>query len=214
MRACNRCFFFSSYSSACNFSLACCFFSMSVRRFCAAEDELWDKVPSRAPNNLCPRLRSSSCPLLRRSDAWSCPIEDSEPKLCPLLFEFWLNRGLLELSSVIDDCLRFADIEGGDSSTGSGRMTADATALENTYLVRVGGKYHVFKTYSCASAILVMLIIRSTLIEFRISNPKTSRFLESRRLSGRWQIRFPWRFYKYLLYPVVVELLLFFLAKN
>ena len=59
MSASRRCLFFSSYSSACSFNLACCFFSMSVRRLCAVEDELWDKVPSRAPNNLCPRLRSS-----------------------------------------------------------------------------------------------------------------------------------------------------------
>lgn len=140
MRACNCCFFFSSYSSACNFSLACCFFSISVRRFCAAEDELWDKVPSRAPNNLCPRLRSSNCPLLCRSDGWSCLVEDSEPTSCPLSFEFWPNRGLLELCSVMDDCLRFVDNGDGTSSTGSGRMTADATALRNKYLVMLNDK--------------------------------------------------------------------------
>ena len=74
IRISNFSLFFSSSSSACNLSLSCCFFSMSARRFCAVDDELWDRVPSRAPNNLCPRFRSSSCPVLRRSlnrsDLW------------------------------------------------------------------------------------------------------------------------------------------------
>lgn len=130
MRASNRCFFFSSYSSACSFSLACCFFSMSVRRFCAVEDELWDKVPSRAPNNLCPRLRSSNCPLLRRSDGWSCADVACEAKSVVSWPGSWLNRSRLTLPSETDDFLRF---NGGkdvwDSSMGSGTMTAEATAL-------------------------------------------------------------------------------------
>ena len=78
MRASRFCFFFSSCSSACCFSLACCFFSISVRRFCAVDDELWDNVPSRAPNNLCPRLRSSNCPLRLRSDCASMGVSGGE----------------------------------------------------------------------------------------------------------------------------------------
>lgn len=134
MRASNRCFFFSSYSSACSFSLACCFFSISVRRFCAVEDELWDKVPSRAPNNLCPRLRSSNCPLLRRSDGWSCADVACKTTLVVSWPGSWLNRRRLTLLAETDDCLRFGGREEVRvSSMGSGTMTAEATALWMTH---------------------------------------------------------------------------------
>ena len=108
MRASRRSFFSSSYSSACSFSLACCLFSISVRRFCAAEDELWDNVLSRAPNNLCPRLRSSTCPLLRRSDSRS-GADVSGATSWPLPIESWLIRGRLAVSSDNGECLRFAE---------------------------------------------------------------------------------------------------------
>lgn len=104
-RASRRSFFSSSYSSACSFSLACCLFSISVRRFCAVEDELWDKVLSRAPNNLCPRLRSSICPLLRRSDGRSC-VDESRATSWPLPVESWLIRGRLAASSGNGEGLR------------------------------------------------------------------------------------------------------------
>lgn len=108
MRASRRSFFSSSYSSACSFSLACCLFSISVRRFCAVEDELWDKVLSRAPNNLCPRLRSSICPLLRRSDSRS-GVEVSRAMSWPLSIESWLIRGRLAVFSGNGECLRFVE---------------------------------------------------------------------------------------------------------
>lgn len=131
-RASSFCFFFSSCSSACSFSLACCFFSMSVRRFCAVDDELWDKVPSRAPNSLCPRLRSSICPLLRRSDCrvswvadcWGDTVSGSLP-----LVSLWPSLGRFDRSSEKEDCLRFRVAGGEGDCSDSGRMTAEARAL-------------------------------------------------------------------------------------
>lgn len=148
MRASNRCFFFSSYSSACNFSLACCFFSISVRRFCAVEDELWDKVSSKAPNNLCPRLRSSNCPFLRRSGNRSCVGIGSLPVS---IGECWVSRGLLALPSDVFDCLRLACAEGWGSSIASGSITAEATALDRL-ISKATFRYYCI-TYCCASAI-------------------------------------------------------------
>lgn len=122
LRASICCFFFSSYSSACSFSLACCFFSMSARRFCAVDDELCERVPSRAPNNFWPRLRSSTCSLFRR---------DGVPASCLLWLASALSRGLLLPPSEIEDCLRFAGPCGeGNWDTGSGRITSEATALQ------------------------------------------------------------------------------------
>lgn len=148
MRASNRCFFFWSYSSACNFSLACCFFSISVRRFCAVEDELWDKVSIKAPNNLCPRLRSSNCPFLRRSGTRSCVGIGSLPVS---IGECWVSRGLLALPSDVVDCLRLACSEGWGSSIASGSITAEATAL-NRSISNTTFRYGCI-TYCCASAI-------------------------------------------------------------
>ena len=108
MRASRRSFFSSSYSSACSFSLACCLFSISVRRFCAVEDELWDKVLSRAPNSLCPRLRSSICPLLRRSDSRS-GVEVSRAMSWPSSIGSWLIRVRLAALSGNGECLRFVE---------------------------------------------------------------------------------------------------------
>lgn len=148
MRASNRCFFFSSYSSACDFSLACCFFSISVRRFCAVEDELWDKVSSKAPNNLCPRLRSSNCPFLRRSGTRSCVGIGS---LLVTIGECWVSRGLLALPTDVFDCLRLPCAEGWGPSVVSGSNTAEATAL-NLLISNVTLSYSCM-THSCASAI-------------------------------------------------------------
>lgn len=133
VRASFFCVFISASSSAWSFSLACCFFSISDRRFDAVEDELWDNVPSRAPNSLCPRLRSSNCPLLRRSEArswgdsvWGEAAESRVPMLASCL-----KRRRLELSLANEDWrrLRLAGDVGVCSSV-SGRMTAEATALE------------------------------------------------------------------------------------
>ena len=106
---------------------------MSARRFCAVDDELWDSVPSRAPNNLCPRFRSSSCPVLRRSlnrsDLWG-----GDPSLANgsvSVFSLRPSLGLFDSEDDIDDCLLFKGFAftGSGSSSVSGRMTADATAL-------------------------------------------------------------------------------------
>ena len=102
---------------------------MSDRRFCAVEDELWDKVPSRAPNSLCPRLRSSIAPLFRSGR--SCAVVGAWVIASGLS---WLSstesRGLLDSASEYVDCLRFNET-GGDCgcSSASGKMTAEATAL-------------------------------------------------------------------------------------
>ena len=130
--ASKRCFLFSSNSSACSFSLACCFFSMSTRRFCAVDDELCDNVPSRAPNSLCPRLRSSICPLLRRSDDRSGVGNDGFPAAPSSSPDVCFSRGRLLLCSDTDDCLRFVapSIDGSFSTvSGSGRLTAEAITL-------------------------------------------------------------------------------------
>lgn len=139
IRASSFCFFFSSCSSAWTFSLACCFCSISVRRFCAVEDERCDKVPSRAPNNLCPRLRSSNCPLLRSSDCrleaadWGGVIISGRP-----VQSSWLRRGLLPPASEKEDCLRFR-VAGGERgcSSVSGNITAEATALYSSSVAAI-----------------------------------------------------------------------------
>lgn len=87
----NSFFFFSSYSSACSLSFACCFFSMSARRFCAVVDEFCANVPNNAPKSRCPRLRSSACPFnlraVRRSESASCVacLSSCWPSLLPAL---------------------------------------------------------------------------------------------------------------------------------
>ena len=110
---------------------------MSVRRFCAVEDELWDNVPSRAPNSLCPRLRSSTCPLFRRSAAVrsiDVVVElgaGSAFSGLLLLLSLWLSRGRLECSFENEDWRRFrlGDVVLGGSAGSSGSMTAEATIL-------------------------------------------------------------------------------------
>ena len=107
---------------------------MSVRRFCAVEDELWDNVPSRAPNNLCPRLRSSTCPLFRRSDARSRGAVDVVGDAAESALELLsprLNRGRFACSSEKEDWRRLR-VRGealGGSIDSSGTITAEATAL-------------------------------------------------------------------------------------
>ncbi len=150
-RASLFCFFFSSCSSACSFSLACCFFSMSVRRFCAVEDELWDNVPSRAPNSLCPRLRSSNCPLLRRSDA----LSRGEAGEFLLSLDWPLSSlSLLLRSSEKEDWRRFnvGDVDKGRSVVSSGSMTAEATALKDSFSTSFDGRPCF--TYSGSSPML------------------------------------------------------------
>ena len=128
--ASNRSFFFSSNSSACNFSLACCFRSMSVRRFCAVDDELWDNVPSRLPNNLCPRLRSSNWPLLRRSKALSTRVGGGDIVASADVSSPLLRRGLFASCSETMDFLRLVGASGEfGCSLASGIITAEAMAL-------------------------------------------------------------------------------------
>lgn len=106
---------------------------MSVRRFCAVDDELWDNVPSRAPNSLCPRLRSSICPLLRRSDVRVSWVADCGGVMVSVPFpraSLWPSRGLFERSPENEDCLRLRVAGGEGGCSDSGKMTAEATALE------------------------------------------------------------------------------------
>lgn len=86
-------------------------------------------MPSRAPNNLCPRFRSSIKPLFRRSDALFGGLDGGNPAS---LASYWLSRGRFAFCSEVDDCLRFADKgkEASCSVVSSGTMTAEGTALE------------------------------------------------------------------------------------
>ena len=85
-------------------------------------------MPSRAPNSLCPRFRSSVMPFLRRSAALLERSEGGEP---PLPVSGRASRGRLAPESEFDDCLRLAD-SGGEASCSlisSGMITAEAIAL-------------------------------------------------------------------------------------
>lgn len=107
---------------------------MSLRRFCAVDDELWDKVPSRAPNSLCPRLRSSNWLMLLRPEPGFSLLSSSGVDLAslPLLLSSWDRRGRLGWFSEVEDCLRLIAVgDGMGLSVVSGTITADASGLRN-----------------------------------------------------------------------------------
>ena len=126
IRASSRCFFFSSTSASWSLNFACCFLSISSRRFCAEEGELCDKVPSSEPNSLCPRFRSSTFPLCLREDessgftvlSLSCSLA-----MCSL------RRRRLEGDSGSGEGRPRDGSLGWGGSTVSGSMTAEATVL-------------------------------------------------------------------------------------
>lgn len=103
---------------------------MSTRRLCAVEDELCARVPSRAPNNLFPRFRSSSFLLSSCSGARLGFAGGDDPPSTWSIEPSSDNRGRLLFASETDDCLRLADSGGDSCSTVSGKITADATSLE------------------------------------------------------------------------------------
>ena len=131
-------FFLSSYSAACIFNLACCFFSISARRFCALDDELCERVPSRAPNSLCPRFRSSALPLTRRSSRMIEVAGPGRSSSGGLSSSTLLSRrSRLVLLSEPPDCRRLAKLVGeGSFSASSGTTTAEATTLDELYVSR------------------------------------------------------------------------------
>ena len=85
---------------------------MSSRRLCAVDDELCERVPKRAPKSLCPRLRSSKAPFLRRSARLSATADSSIllGAFCNVdsgWLESVLRRGRLASVLIVEDCLRF-----------------------------------------------------------------------------------------------------------
>lgn len=139
MRSSNLCFFFWSNSSAWSLSFSCCFFSMSARRLCAADEELWESVPKSAPNNRCPRLRSSTLPFLRRSARRSAvrsvELSAGMPSWDSLLVLSMLRRGRLLPASDTDDCLRLgAGLSRGGVvvAAGGGELSGTKTAEART----------------------------------------------------------------------------------
>jgi hypothetical protein len=89
-------------------------------------------VPNRAPNNLWPRLRSSSWPLWRLAARLSLSTGDSRASVAvPSV----LTRGLLASFSDTEDCLRLRDCTGDADlgarvvSRGSGTRMADVRVL-------------------------------------------------------------------------------------
>ncbi len=125
----NAFFFFSSSSSACNFNFACCLRSISVRRFCADEVLLCDRVPRRAPKSLWPRLRSSTGFSLRRegAEASGGRVGFGDGGL--------LRRGRLGFGEGGSEG-RLLVIGVGDGG-GSGRTTAEGMVLHGYGLVMV-----------------------------------------------------------------------------
>jgi hypothetical protein len=130
IKAKSFCLFFSSCSSSCSFSFACCFLSISTRRFCAVEDELCARVPSRAPNNLFPRFRSSSFTLSSDLGVVFVSAAGGDEPLTRSREPYSDKRGRLLSTSDTEDCLRFESEGEGGCSTVSGKMTADATSLQ------------------------------------------------------------------------------------
>jgi hypothetical protein len=115
-------------SSACCFSFACWRLSISALRFAAEDEELCESVPSRAPNSLWPRLRSSTCPLLRRaSRCSSSTLAGRGGSLLPSL----LSRGRLESFSDMEDCLRLREVPSpGDEGSGVGSWASGTTMAD------------------------------------------------------------------------------------
>lgn len=128
---------------------------MSARRFCAGEDELCESVPSRAPNSLWPRLRSSSAPLPYRAALRSrsvlrsaTPAEDDGGRLLSSgedrggRSSWSLSRRRLLSASEMEDFLRFRPFSGdaGTSLSGSGNATADAISLGVGLACRLEGE--------------------------------------------------------------------------
>jgi hypothetical protein len=129
---------FSSAASAfCNFSLSCCFFSISSRFLCAGlADDLF-RLLNTFPKRRWVRCLSCAPVLVLAWDGFRCGGGDmafGEPWLMLLL---GLNRGrLLEVSEDMDDCRRFNEGAGSwRCSSGSGTTTADWIMILQEYQI-------------------------------------------------------------------------------